>query len=278
MPAVRICAIGWRADAAVREGSGAARVLAALATSVYVDVGNEVLWIGLADATPHARAMHVAVAGRDGLTRLQVGDALHLAPASGLRPWRPDGAPTTTEAAMALRRGAARLAARAAPLGEPRGFGAWLLGAPLGFPLDAARAHADALARACAADDPPQAATAAGALVGLGPGLTPAGDDFTGGAFFARARLARAGVVEAAAWQTAASAVKTAAARLTHRIGVALLGDLLAGEGWAPMHELAAALARDDELAALDAARRLTRLGHSSGWDLLAGFIAGARG
>ena len=28
----------------------------------------------------------------------------------------------------------------------------------------------------------------------------------------------------------------------------------------------------------LEAARRLTRLGHSSGWDLLAGFVAGARG
>ncbi len=148
---------------------------------------------------------------------------------------------------------------------------------PLAFPLDGAGARADTLARACAADDPARSAEAATALLGLGPGLTPAGDDFTGGAFFARALLARAGIVDAAAWQAGASAVRTAAARLTHPIGAALLGDLLAGEGWAPLHDLAAALARDDEPAALDAAGRLTRLGHSSGWDLLAGFVAGAR-
>src|SRR5947208_3316646 len=82
----------------------------------------------------------------------------------------------------------------------------------------------------------------------------------------------------AAGWRDAADAVRAAAARLTHPIGAALLGDLLVGEGWAALHDLAAALARDDEPAALEAARRLTRLGHSSGWDLLAGFVAGARG
>ena len=145
-------------------------------------------------------------------------------------------------------------------------------------PLEAAGARADALATACIADDPARAVGAARALVGLGPGLTPAGDDLTGGAFFARALLARAGIIDAAAWGEAAAAVRTAATRLTHPIGVALLGDLLAGEGWAPLHELATALAQEDDGAALHAAARLTSLGHSSGWDLLAGFIIGARG
>jgi len=159
-----------------------------------------------------------------------------------------------------------------------RWTGAWLLGAPLEFPLEAAGARADALATACTADDPARAVGAARALVGLGPGLTPAGDDLTGGAFFARALLARAGIIDAAAWGEAAAAVRTAATRLTHPIGVALLGDLLAGEGWAPLHELATALAQEDDGAALHAAARLTSLGHSSGWDLLAGFIIGARG
>jgi hypothetical protein len=72
--------------------------------------------------------------------------------------------------------------------------------------------------------------------------------------------------------------VRSAATRLTHPIGAALLGDLLDGEGWAPLHDLARALAHEDDATALDAARRLTQLGHSSGWDLLAGFMAGARG
>src|SRR5437762_7913726 len=273
MPLGNVTGIGWRADAARRDGVVHARVLAALSASLYVEAGGEVLWIGEREATAHARAIHVAATPEG----CEVGARVSVAVPGGLVAWRPADGPATAEAAGALRRGAARLAARAATLGPPRGFGSWLAGAPLAFPLQAAGGRADTLARACAADDPPRAAEAATALLGLGPGMTPAGDDFAGGAFFARALLARAGIVDAAAWQAGASAVRTAAARLTHPIGAALLGDLLAGEGWAPLPDLAAALARDDEPAALDAAGRLTRLGHSSGWDLLAGFVAGAR-
>src|SRR2546428_2779222 len=267
-----ITAVGWRAQAAPR-GATEAPVPAGLSASIYVDAGGGVLWVGAADATPHARAIHVA---RPPAVPI-VGDRVRVTMPAALRPWRPQDAPATVEAAAALRRGATRLAARAATLDTPRGFGAWLLHAPLAFPLDAARAPADALAHACAADDPARAADAARALLGLGPGLTPAGDDLVGGAFFARALLARAGACDAARRRHAADAVRAAAARLTHPIGAALLGDLLAGEGWAPLHDLAAALARDDEAAALDAARRLTRLGHSPGGDLLAGFLARAR-
>jgi len=271
---VRICAIGWRAHAALGAGGVEARVLAALAASTYIDVAGDVLWIGGTEAPAHARAIHVAVSV-DGVA---AGDVLRVPRADALEPWRPAPGPTSSVAATALRRGATRLVPRMASLGGPRGFGAWLLGAPLEFPLEAAGARADALATACTADDPARAVGAARALVGLGPGLTPAGDDLTGGAFFARALLARAGIIDAAAWGEAAAAVRTAATRLTHPIGVALLGDLLAGEGWAPLHELATALAQEDDGAALHAAARLTSLGHSSGWDLLAGFIIGARG
>ncbi len=231
MPFGDVTGIGWRADAARRDGVVHARVLAALSASLYVDAAGEVLWIGEREATPHARAIHVAAMpeGRE------VGASVSVAVPGGLVAWRPADGPTTAEAARALRRGAARLAARAA-------------------------------------------AEAATALLGLGPGMTPAGDDFVGGAFFARALLARAGACDAAGWRHAADAVRAAAARLTHPIGAALLGDLLVGEGWAALHDLAAALARDHESATVEAARRLTRLGHSSGWDLLAGFVAGARG
>jgi hypothetical protein len=59
-------------------------------------------------------------------------------------------------------------------------------------------------------------------------------------------------------------------------VSATLLGDLLEGYGHAPLHELAGALARRAGDGALDAAGRLVRLGHTSGWDMLAGFIAGA--
>src|SRR6266404_2169866 len=218
MPIGNVTGIGWRADAARRNGVVHARVLAALSASLYVDAAGEVLWIGEREATPHARAIHIAALPEG----CEVGARVGVAVPGGLVAWRPADGPATAEAAGALRRGAAHLGARAATLGPPRGFGGWLAGAPLAFPLQAAGARADTLARACAADDP----------------------------------------------------VRAAAARLTHPIGAALLGDLLVGEGWAALHDLAAALARDDGPAALEAARRLTRLGHSSGWDLLAGFVA----
>ncbi len=194
-----------------------------------------------------------------------------------MSPWRPAEVPAGRDAAAAMARGAARLGAAAWALGAPDGLGALLVGAPLAFPLDAAAGPARALAAACAANAPEQAAGAAQALLGLGPGLTPSGDDYVGGAFFARALLARAGACDVERWRRAAETIRAAAPRLTHPISVALLGDLLDGDGWAPLHDLARALATDAPVeTARDAARRLTRLGHSSGWDLLAGFVAGA--
>src|SRR5262249_9568576 len=147
---------------------------------------------------------------------------------------------------------------------------AWLFGIPLTFPLETTQARADELAAACAADDAARAAASATTLIGLGPGLTPAGDDFVGGVFFARALLSGLGVIDSDRWRAAAAAIQTAARRLTHRISATLLGDLLVGEGWAPLHDLAAALANADDARALGAARQLVSLGHSSGWDLLA--------
>ena len=69
-----------------------------------------------------------------------------------------------------------------------------------------------------------------------------------------------------------------AAPAQTHPISVALLGDLAAGVGHAPLHDLLAALAADRHADAVDAARRLVRLGHTSGWDMLAGLVAGLSG
>jgi hypothetical protein len=69
--------------------------------------------------------------------------------------------------------------------------------------------------------------------------------------------------------------VVAAAPGRTHPISAALLGDLAAGRSWAPLHELVAALAAGTPRAAGAAARRLVALGHSSGWDMLAGVGAG---
>src|SRR5262244_2467913 len=72
---MRICGVGWRADIALRDGSGDARVLAALSASIYVEAANELLWIGASDATPHARALHVTDAVAHA-SRVEAGDRL----------------------------------------------------------------------------------------------------------------------------------------------------------------------------------------------------------
>ncbi len=273
MHVARVTGIGWKARAAL-DGGGVARVLAPLSASIYITVDADILWLGPAGATPHPRAILCADPLEPGA--IEPGELVRV-DATGVAPWRSAEVPATRDAAAALTRGAARLGAAAQALGAPEGFGTLLVDARPGFPLEAAAARARALASACAADRPEEAAQAAWALLGLGAGLTPSGDDYVGGAFFARALLARAGAGDAARWRSAAEAIRAAAPGRTHAISAALLGDLLDGEGWAPLHDLASALAAGaPEAAAREAARRLTRLGHSSGWDLLAGFVAGA--
>jgi Protein of unknown function (DUF2877) len=265
---VRAVAIGATAHGALVRARGAARVLARLSTSTYLEAGEEIVWLGGEGATQHPRAILTAAppdAEADEMT-IDVGAG---------PPWRPAALALDAETAATLADGWAALTADAAALGTPTGFGAWLVGAPLAFPLDGARGAAEALARACAHDDAAGATDAALALLGLGAGLTPSGDDFVGGAFFARALLATAGAADPEGWRRAALAVVTAAPAFTHPISVALVADLVAGLGWAPLHELVSALAARAPRAAAEAARRLATLGHSSGWDLLAGLGAG---
>jgi hypothetical protein len=195
----------------------------------------------------------------------------------GAQVWQPRTVVSTRTMAEIRSSASVLIAALPRPQ-EPPGFGALLAGMPLVFPLERAAVAARALAEACVADDADAAVTAAAELVGLGPGLTPAGDDFVGGAFFARARLTPPGA-SPARWARAAAAVVDAARERTHPISHALLADLASGHGHAPLHDLANALAAGAPLAqTLDAALRVTRIGHSSGWDMLAGFLTALAG
>ena len=158
-------------------------------------------------------------------------------------------------------------------LGTPRGLGR-LLG-PSEDDDDVtrrARPWARKLAAGCAGDDTASLADAARPLLGLGEGLTPSGDDFVGGVLFARRLVARGNTD---ALDAAIARIVAGAATLTHPISARLLADLGGGEGWAPLHDLAAALAAQDPAAVVTAARELTTLGHSSGWSLHAGLMTG---
>src|SRR3989442_1863708 len=125
-----ITGIGWRADAALRGGHAEARVLAVLSTSIYVDAGGEVLWVGARDATPHPRAIHASRTP----DACHAGARVSVALPTDARPWRPDDAPSTAEAAAAAAAAAPRPAPRAAAPAAPRAPRACLPGLPLALP------------------------------------------------------------------------------------------------------------------------------------------------
>lgn len=99
------------------------------------------------------------------------------------------------------------------------------------------------------------------ALIGLGPGLTPAGDDFVGGAMIAL----RASGDACLADRTAGWALPLAAAN-TSRISRAHLECAAHGEGHEYLHAFLSAPTKDN----LD---RLSRVGHTSGLDAAAGAL-----
>jgi hypothetical protein len=99
-------------------------------------------------------------------------------------------------------------------------------------------------------------------LAGLGPGLTPSGDDFVVGAVIAWHRLRR----EEWARALGDSFFRHAISR-TNAISLAHLAAAIGGEGSEALHGALASLLSG---AVIDLAE-LGRTGHSSGWDMLAG-------
>ncbi len=110
------------------------------------------------------------------------------------------------------------------------------------------------------------------ALVGLGPGLTPSGDDLLGGALVALHLLDRPDLAEAL-WHGIGGALETG----TNAISRAHLAAAARGLGGAALHAILNDLVtgKTDLLPA-----RLTaidRIGHCSGWDALAGAVLALR-
>jgi hypothetical protein len=260
-----VVAIGGKARAALAASGGVARPLAAFPDAPYFDAAGEIIWVGSRLPARHPRAVLTAqpvVRGQDATFGALPGDAwMHALPA----PCRVD--------APAVRAACARFVAAADELGAPRGFGTLLLDRTPAFPLDLAAPRVRALASAYSADDPEAVHAASRALLGLGTGLTPSGDDLAGAALFGRMLVDRREVWCAIGARLAAEA-KTA----SHAISAALLADLVAGQSFEPLHALADALVAGDDGAAIDAARTLGELGHSSGWDMLTGCLIGVRG
>jgi hypothetical protein len=133
-----------------------------------------------------------------------------------------------------------------------------------------ARGGASAFSRGLAAPDLDVSLEGVRALAGLGGGLTPAGDDFIVGACLA----AWAGLYGNSALALCEAAAAAAASRTTILSG-AYLRAAARGECSAYWHDLFAAVCAGGPASQIDAAvRTLTSVGHTSGADALAGFLA----
>jgi hypothetical protein len=107
---------------------------------------------------------------------------------------------------------------------------------------------------------------AAEILLGLGPGLTPSGDDLIGGALIALSALGRRDVaVTLAAWALLLATPRTGAISLAH------LRCAADGEGSAALHYAIVSLTTPGAPGLSESVAMLARIGHSSGWDMLAG-------
>lgn len=108
------------------------------------------------------------------------------------------------------------------------------------------------------------------ALIGLGPGLTPSGDDYLGGVLIALHLFGRKPQAQSL-WRW----LKPRLGR-TSDISGAHLEAAAAGEGHEALHRCIAALCTlaPDWAGALEA---LDNVGHCSGWDSLAGVVAVAK-
>jgi len=262
-------AIGRAAHAALVASGGRLDALTGFDAAPYARASGEVIWIGHGDVAMHPRAVVL-----EQPARVTHGDRLD---AGALAPWHPLPLPAAANAGV-LRAGCEALCSNLPRLGHPKGFATLLVGGAPDFPLDRCVSRVHALACALDAGRTESVCDAALPLLGLGPGLTPAGDDLVGAALFAR-RMMAAPPRETAEWARLATRLVDAARERSHPIAAALFRDLATLASFAPLHRLAVGLAMqaaDDEI--LDAARALVAIGHSSGWEMLAGFMIGVAG
>jgi Protein of unknown function (DUF2877) len=109
-------------------------------------------------------------------------------------------------------------------------------------------------------------------LIGLGPGLTPSGDDYLGGVLVALRWLGRDGQADSL-WRWLGPRL----AESTSAISAAHLAAAASGQVHEALHEMLDNLSAWQAPDLLPSLSRLDAVGHTSGWDALAGVVAVAR-
>lgn len=233
----------------------------------YLDAGGRIVVVEGTGGAGLPDAVSVAHAGRPPL-QLAVGDRVVLG----------DGGLTVGRRELVVRRWwdpYVRIASTHLDAAAVAVVGATLRSVAAGAGgASPALADAEPLAAALRERDTAALADAAPALLGRGPGLTPAGDDVLAGVLATLRVLGPsrpapvAGRVAATADALAAAVVDAARSRTT-ALSAQLLGHADHGAVALPVGDVLRAVAGRGALVA--AAARLARVGHTSGRDLLAG-------
>jgi hypothetical protein len=272
------------------------RVLAVVSSAVYLaGYDGEVLWVGQADLPAHRRCILASFhaenveAGMEFVTTdtcLCIGSEMTIGPANADR-WKPPALEHPPREPMFGRLGEALTAIQPLPR---KGLGyalAWMT-QPAGridyatvsamdtLLLHRAEPVIRELASACRRRDMKRVVNVGLDLVGLGPGLTPSGDDYLGGLLFSAYHLEAAYALGFDQDGDRLHDFLNKARPLTSPISHTILSDLAHGHGPAPLHDLINLLLQGMTGQPLrDSAQQLTRIGHTSGWDMLAGALTG---
>lgn len=258
--AARVLAAGSIAYQALAKSRGRAEPLATFPDAPYLQAAGHIIWVGVRPRSMHPRMVAVAEPVRSGVSVMF--DMTAVVPS-------PNPVHRLGDASAFIARATA-LRHRITEVGESRGFGRLLVNDTPPFPLDLAAPLVRRFALALASNDIERIEAAAIPLLGLGSGLTPSGDDLVGGALFAR----NLHMPRNPAWQRLGARIISIAPTRTHAISAALLADLIHGSTYGVLHALVDALIESAPFATvIDAARSLTAIGHSSGWDMLTGFL-----
>ncbi len=302
--------MGSRAKALLALPGFSGEVLAVLSTTVYLVSGDgEILWMSQEGLAMHRRCILASFRPRficvgqnffvhGPFLRLPGGVTIDLDPATE---WKPSGVgPEHTEPLSVMNACARRLREAINMLGSAKGFGQMIPQmspqmSPQMNPTTSSlvdgnkQAISDAdpllakarnsildLATACFNFDMTEVARRGRDLVGLGPGLTPSGDDFLGGLLFAAHSL-KTSYPQDFNWEDEpVMDLIDWASTQTHPISHAILRDHAFGHGPEPLHDVVASLLKgQDPGRTMGGTERLLGIGETSGWDILAGMLTG---
>jgi hypothetical protein len=287
---IPISRVGCAARGLTQDGNEG-RVAAVFGSSFYLEtrgsfacIGNtsvELSPLNLVAELPECMSWSASGMRRDDPWKISTGSIYvgtrYAFPLADAAAWGPQPVPAGWQADD-LRRGLDELRRRAVDRLPAEGLGRLILRSPPSPPSQIVHGIAGAPVAGLrkwlsAAIRDPQGATSEALpwvypLIGLGPGLTPSGDDFLGGVMIALHGLRQFEVLRRL-WPL----VRGCAVEAGNPISLAHLVVASEGMGSAPIHDMLSALLTGESAAIGDNLESVDRIGHTSGWDAIAGAV-----